>query len=126
MKKTVLTITLVLATAISFPTHAQLGGALKFLLIDKTQFIGKVEPLNGNIPKSIWELENLDRLYIRNVATGGSLPVGINKLKKHFKCKKKQLTGTIPAELANCPLDGVFKEYYFEPLSIFNYQLNKL
>ena len=74
---------------------------LKSLFIDKSQFVGSVEGLSGTFPESIWELENLDYIFLRRVCTGGTLSPKIGNLKKltSITIIECGLTGEIPKEL---------------------------
>ena len=74
---------------------------LTFLLIDKSQFIGRVEPLKGTLPESLWDLENLDNIFLRSVATDGTLSPKIANLKKvtSINIISCGLTGEIPNEV---------------------------
>jgi Leucine-rich repeat (LRR) protein len=76
---------------------------LKSLFIDKSQFIGSVEGLSGTFPESIWELENLDYIFLRNISSDGTLSPKIANLKKltSITIIDCGLTGEIPKELYN-------------------------
>ena len=86
---------------------------LKSLTIDKSQFIGGVESLAGTLPESIWDLENLDYLFIRSVVNGGTLSPKIGNMKKlrDVTIIECGLTGEIPMEVYTMPELRKFSVY---------------
>ena len=86
---------------------------LRSLTIDKSQFIGGAESLAGTLPESIWDLENLDYLFIRGIVSTGTLSPKIANLKKmkDITIIECGLTGEIPVEVYSLPELKKFSVY---------------
>lgn len=78
---------------------------MKSLKIDKSAFIGKVASLQEALPETIWELENLEILFLRRACVGGTISPNVSNLKKirQINIINCGLTGEIPNEIYTLP-----------------------
>ena len=74
---------------------------LTLLVLDKMQVVGRVEPLTGELPESLWDLTNIRTMFLRNICDGGTLSPKITNLSNATQIEIVEcgLTGEIPKEL---------------------------
>ena len=80
--------------------------ALKHLQIDHTAgFIGSVDKPDAVLPEEIFSMDNLELIFLRAMANGGTVPAAVSQLKniRTLTLIDLGLTGELPDELGDLP-----------------------